>query len=349
MTPVEQYLLESSKDRFIDKNYHLNKYEKDLIKEFLDQNPKYNKAVDWNKSQNLDFEAFNEIFASVEPSKKDIKDQTKGGNLKALWSKRKEKDFEILHCTDTDIYITPLSRECAIFMDSFSCYGIGTKWCIGYKVDRHYWHEHVFKNRETFIMRYDNVNKRKYMIQGSIESGNNYDIRVWNEVDTPIFTTRIKNGIKLENFLRKGRDEELLAKYINLDIKTLKELIDRAHELYEEKIWPYQSIDESDFYWASRDVIKKNIVPMIRDLMIEKGKDYIRSNNIWVLAESEVIKQTLEAIGEEYNLENVEIVKKLPKIDDPKFSGYENILECVKCYFQEWEVDVLNEPDFPIL
>ena len=145
-----QILLQEKKDHLINKT-NMSLEEKQTLIDFFRKHPNYESKFDWQK-KDIKFEDFESIMQSQAESKSNIKNLSRTSDLTAVWNARKEKDFEILWYDKTDIYVTPLSHECCVFMNSFDCYGTGAQWCIGTEDKNIYWKDYVMKNNFSIIL-----------------------------------------------------------------------------------------------------------------------------------------------------------------------------------------------------
>lgn len=122
--------------------------------------------------------------------------------------------------TDKFIFVTPLTYEAAVFMDSFDCGGEGAQWCIGQddSIGLEHWQEYeddgdffiLAFNKEKYRNKEDKSdNKLKFMIQ----MDETYT-KAWIQEDTP------EDCIKEEKFKRVFgySSEELLRAARNRNI-----------------------------------------------------------------------------------------------------------------------------------
>ena len=161
----EIYQLREKKDHLIDKASWAPEL-KQKAKEFFNKHPNYENKVDWNNIKDMSWGNIQLIMNQAEDSSTKKKSAYKSGDLTKLWSNWVKKDEAKIWYSDANIiFVSPLSWECAKFMDSKNCYGTGAKWCIGWEKSPQHWNEYVFDNDNQFIMVYDNIIKDKWMIQ----------------------------------------------------------------------------------------------------------------------------------------------------------------------------------------
>jgi hypothetical protein len=67
-------------------------------------------------------------------------------------------------------------------MNSFKCFNIGAKWCIGTKNDPSYWKRHVLEDEKCFIFVYNNKTKKKWMWEATRYDEYNF----WDDTDDKI-------------------------------------------------------------------------------------------------------------------------------------------------------------------
>jgi hypothetical protein len=218
--------------------------EKQTLIDFFKKYPTYESKFDWNK-RDIRFEDFKDIINSQKTSKSNVHRISRTNDLRAIWDQRKEKDFEILYCDDTNIFITPLSHACAVFMNSFDCYGVGAKWCIGQKNDLRSWKSYTH-DRSVFIMKYDKQDNKKYMIEMS-ESETNFDerygylrnrkhgygITVWDERDSKIGCYDFYHKVNFEDNI----DFMFVLQPLIFDYDDFINIFKKVYNLYEKKVF----------------------------------------------------------------------------------------------------------------
>jgi len=296
----EIFQLREKKDHLIDKLRTLNDNEKDLVKQFFNLHPQYESKVDWNNLEFLHMGVFDELFKEHQNSKSNLKRQLKSGDLTAPWKKREEKDFKILWNNNEDIYITPLSWECAAFMNSFDCYGIGAKWCIGYK-NKKYWSDKIVEGR-LFIMRYSKELNSKYMFDINYIDLGRYDIRVWTaDDDVKVCSTRLDDPVDSAPMIRA------IGSIIDPHLKCWKEfdrIVNETADLYEsdlvsplnvmELIEHAESVMNSFYFYKN-----------IKDYCIDMGdatiEDFYDIDKAWRLVEAFVIDQAFKGMELRYS------------------------------------------------
>lgn len=120
--------------------------------------------------------------------------------------------------TDKFIFITPMTYEAAVFMDSFNCGGQGAKWCIGTSDSEKYWDNYVMDDGNFFIMAFNkeefinpkfNDDHLKYMIQFTKDFA-----QAWLQTDHPedcIKQGQFKKffGYKANDFLRVTKERNI--------------------------------------------------------------------------------------------------------------------------------------------
>lgn len=138
----------TKKYRFINKIKNLSKKEKISIINFFTKYPQYEKHIDWNRSQSLRYQDFEQVFKISENSKNRTKQNTKN-NPRLLFEKY---NCEIITHTDDFLLIVPNDWKCAVFFNSFNCGGEGAQWCIGDKNNTYSWYYHIKEADDIFAL-----------------------------------------------------------------------------------------------------------------------------------------------------------------------------------------------------
>lgn len=160
--------------------------------------------IDWNKAGTV--EVLNELIVgfyeyakrggsrkSQKALKKDAKTlfETCGLEVVHEGEDSSTADIIIFDSLENDewFFVSPLTHEGCVFMDSFQCGGAGATWCIGTANEAFDWKMHTH-NGDLFMMAYNkhkfgDMNELKYMIQlGSDYSDEEFDVKhaqVWNQ------------------------------------------------------------------------------------------------------------------------------------------------------------------------
>ena len=203
----EIYQLRENKDHLIMKLSRLTNQEKDKVIAFFKNHPNLENKIDWN-DKNLKISDFELLMKQAEKSRGNVKKQTSKDLSVPFREFIKNKEAHLWYADDKVIFISPLSWKCAIFMDSFDCYGIGAKWCIGYEKPD-YWNEYVCDRRETFIFVYNAIKKQKYMIQRKWEEFN-----LWDAEDQKLINEAYDLKEVIENLHLPDIPEETLLSII---------------------------------------------------------------------------------------------------------------------------------------
>lgn len=141
-----------------------------------------NCKFDWQKSDNRDF--FKELIRRYINYNNNKVNNNARTNPRKLFS-----DKEHYHIVDENedwLFVSPLTYESAVFMDSFRCGGAGAKWCIGYERNNKYWNSYVHDKESEFILAYNKKSwgkseGQKYMIQKEKDG----HILTWPQNDDP--------------------------------------------------------------------------------------------------------------------------------------------------------------------
>jgi len=181
MEKLFEDILREDKDHLIRK-LDMEDEEKDLVSEFFRTHPNLEKSIDWNRLD-LSYDDFERIMKDNQGSRSNMKKRTRS-DLSLMFEEFVGKGEAEVWCRWNDfIFVSPLSHRCAVFMDSYDCYGIGAKWCIGTEESDHHWNQYVFEEENSFVFFYGSDPKRKFMIQIK----DNGMCLIWDVTDKIVF------------------------------------------------------------------------------------------------------------------------------------------------------------------
>ena len=223
MNELFEKILNESKDHLIKKKAHLINSQKDELMKWLAKFPELEKLVDWNKEF-----IGNEDYAIVKRSFDQKMSTYKHGKnlLEPFYNMIDSEMVEVHKKTNNTIYISPLCYQAAVFMNSYNCYGIGAKWCIGTRGNQNWWSDYNNRNN-SFIMYYNANSKTKRMIQYNPferESASQV-VTLWDEEDNVVIINEKELMIDIDNDLEgldiianevEATSEELLKWFDNL-------------------------------------------------------------------------------------------------------------------------------------
>ena len=180
---------------------------KDIIN-FVNSGAADKYKIDWNKFNSSDNDTlWNSTVNLIASFFMHIKNKALKSDPKSQFSD--SKMFKILKDTDHWLFVGVLNYEGAKYCDSFKCGGAGAQWCIGYREDNSYWMDYTYRKSSRFVLAYNkkvyaDSKEQKYMIQLR-ESGQDLEIRTWNQKDEPEHTldsldTEEKFDITSEDF-----------------------------------------------------------------------------------------------------------------------------------------------------
>jgi len=239
-------ILREKKDHLIRK-LDITKTTQDSIIEFFEKHPNLESKIEWQKKSHEVVSQINKLMQDTEYSRSKTKKKVKEGDLTVIW---KDKNVKILFSSKEEILVVPLDHEACVFMDSFDCYGMGAKWCIGDRVhgEKH-WKDYL-KRKNVFMFYYTSRHNNKGMFQYNTKQNTVY---LWEEEDRVLYEWSIDcfgyAGEKLNG-------EAPFAK-----------CIDEALKIHEEQLWPkpdpkiceflgkdYTDIEYGEAYaWAIQD------------------------------------------------------------------------------------------------
>lgn len=205
---------------------------------FYKTHNQFKDGLDWKKdSKSFTDETFNFIdeYTSKSQQKKvksiAIKKDGAYGFFKDVPSKniffKIHKEIE----NPNFIFVSPLTYESAVFMDSSECGGAGAKWCIGYEKSKDYWNQYVKDYGSRFVLAFNKHfaeipdedseyfdedseqyysrkdTELKYMIELTLDD----NIVIWNQPDDEYYFDDFDLGVS---------EDQLL----NLDFTELRKL-----------------------------------------------------------------------------------------------------------------------------
>jgi hypothetical protein len=318
MTLFER-ILNENKDHLVNKLSSLSDHEKNLVIGFLHNHPNYESKIDWNK-KDIQFNEFEKIFSENEQSKSRVKSKVKSGNLQAIWDARKENDFKVLKITDDEIYVAPLSWECAQFMNSFDCYGIGAKWCIGYSKSISHWVDYVLDRDYIFIFKFNRAKKQKLMFQIDYQDAGRFEFQVWNANDSKIGSSN------------DSGNKDWLQPIVGLTYDEMIPLVEETAKLYDEMKHEDEIFNGIQFYDAAKKVINTDIYDTIKE-MVETLEIDPRKDKYYDLAEPYIIEKTCKLLGLGHDVLTVQKIKRM-KSPYPE-SGNKTMIELLNHEFKK--------------
>jgi hypothetical protein len=292
-------ILKENKEHLIKKMNKLTDEQKSMLINFFKTHANLENKVDslvWTKPSEATWKNFSSILDTAKNSRSSKKKQINVDLSKMFDFKDNQKNVKIWYYDDRIIFVSPLNHDAAIFMDSYNCYGVGAKWCIGTEDDNKFWAQYINEDN-SFVMLYDKQVKQKYMFE--INKIN--DITVWDSEDEKIYEGKyIENAFEvchIEEYLNKKSIITMLDKLPDLFFKIQKKLF---YETKKEKITDYENYEK--FLLTYIEMNRETDVSMLYDAALEIfDDDSDDENNLVFNNFKNTYKKALEIAKKIYN------------------------------------------------
>lgn len=325
------HLLEK-KDHIIDR-LNLTDEEKIYAKDFFTKHSNYESKIDWNR-KDLSIKDFQQIYDEANKSVSQKKRNIKLGDLTQQFEGTKVK---IWYSDNNIIFASPTCYEDAKFMDSFQCYGIGAKWCIGYEGGDSYWNSYVYTERKAFIFIYIKDIQKKWMIE-IVTNANNFEqlsCDLWSAEDEDVLEDKrfldIIKYLKIENLPNElyNLDQKVAEFFIKLsdpffECNSIEDVLNKSRELQK------KSNLTSDFVSAAGEKLSYLGNKSFTNDII---KPLLNSENLIDISLG--IKFSLNRYGHNEDLENICYILLVNNIKQYKEGSIKNryeLLEILKQY-----------------
>lgn len=314
-------------DRLKSKKISISENLREEAIKFYTKYPNFKDTIDWLHYDKITEDDIRDTINFRKVSKTELKKLSKE-DCKLLFQNDKEKNlkFKIHFENDDWLFVSPLTWESAIYMNSFKCGGGGAKWCIGDSEKRSIWYNYTINHNTRFVLAF-NKNFKNFTKESEFKDSLKYmiaicnkAISVWNQEDN------VCGVDSLSNFDISSKD---ILSFDYSDFNKMKDdriswwdITPDGTVLITENI---EQIDEEDLFYG-QDKIRKVILP--------SGMHYLgtRAFKNCKNLEEVYIGEGLEEICNECfygcgNLKIVKVPKSLKSIRYGAFSSCVNLEE----------------------
>ncbi len=329
--------LVEDKSRFINKNKYLNKPEKDKLIAFFKMNRQAEKAVDWNKSQEMDYEDFEKVMLKFKSGRQAVVKHRPISGLKEkedyIKLKLKRKDYLAY------AVMTYKGSQAIASSKVGPCRG---KWCVAHSDSANYWNEYAVRGGSMFV--YVMNADAKWAVQIP-EFGSH---TVWDAED--------RSGANIPGFDVK---KELLT-------PQLKKLYDEIRQRYKseanfeeaEEAYDYlvRQLDDMqseyegarEWFWDETSRIKRETIEEVREEIEELEEEYQTFEGILKKARErrELKTKTLKplpGVKMTYGQDIGKITKKMRTVKD-NIDELEDAIEAIE-EIEYYEMDSTDPPN----